>query len=785
MEQIITPLQQYEYVFELVNDSVMTRTMEGRINFWNRGAEELYGWSKEEAIGKVSHDLLQTKFPQPLEEIESELVRTRQWEGKLVHTTRDGRRVVVESRWTLEISAKSRALVEINTRCADNELPTDESATDRKRAQNPMEQTVTPLQQYEYFFELVNDSVMTRTMEGRINFWNRSAEELYGWRKEEAIGRVSHNLLQTKFPQPLEEIEAELVRNGQWEGRLVHITRDGYRVVVESRWTLDLRGQSGALIEINTRSTDCELDAGAPSDAYSTKIGREELLPRSTLAKVAWTQLFGIGGAVLGTVWILYLLFGHQLIRLLYNIELLNSVVMKQRAYNPVDIYYRQADEVLVLSTIVLVTLFVLMLLIQKPLGVLLAGLSVTVCAFIVFCIFEFFPSLIESFHLDTIAYYYGYKTNYIYDDKLVYREKPFINTVSHGFRGSHYSPLYGVDVPPVTVEYILDENGFRNTPGKQSADVAVLGDSYVVFGNNEADTFVGRLEKKLSGLTVVNLGASGYGPFQYLEVLKRYGVKYKPKYVLFGFFEGNDIYDVEGYLQWKEGRVKKDTSLFYRVQQMSFIERYWELFAKVGVSIRKEMDFLIQLALYRMAEAGGYSEAIHPDLASLDIGDNKNYRVLFIDRVNTRPAAEMLRTKEWQAFKAILNEFKQVCAENKIVPVIMYIPTPVHIYGQYSTKASGKNWLGVRDKQIAAKENTERAVQELAYELKIDFISLSPVFEGAAKEGKLLYMQLDSHWNSEGREIAADFVANALKSTFILPAAKLEHKNTNAGESN
>jgi len=81
---------------------------------------------------------------------------------------------------------------------------------------------------------------MTRTMEGRINSWNRSAAELFGWKKEEAIGRISHDLLQTQFPKPLEEIESELVRNGRWEGKLVHTTRDGHRVVVESRWILDL-----------------------------------------------------------------------------------------------------------------------------------------------------------------------------------------------------------------------------------------------------------------------------------------------------------------------------------------------------------------------------------------------------------------------------------------------------------------------------------------------------------------------------------------------------------------
>jgi PAS domain S-box-containing protein len=79
------------------------------------------------------------------------------------------------------------------------------------------------------------DSVIRRTLDGRINFWNRRAEEFYGWRKEEAIGKVSHDLLQTRFPKSLEQIESELIRDGRWEGKLVHATRDGSRVVVESR----------------------------------------------------------------------------------------------------------------------------------------------------------------------------------------------------------------------------------------------------------------------------------------------------------------------------------------------------------------------------------------------------------------------------------------------------------------------------------------------------------------------------------------------------------------------
>jgi PAS domain S-box-containing protein len=139
-----------------------------------------------------------------------------------------------------------------------------------------LEVVMTSLQHYQYLFESINDSVITRTIDGKISFWNRSAEQLYGWRKEEAIGRLSHDLLQTQFPKPLEEIESELIRHGRWDGKVVHTTRDGGRLVVESRWSLDINRQSGVVVEVNTPLADGELDHETRSDMHGAEIGKQE-----------------------------------------------------------------------------------------------------------------------------------------------------------------------------------------------------------------------------------------------------------------------------------------------------------------------------------------------------------------------------------------------------------------------------------------------------------------------------------------------------------------------------
>ena len=106
--------------------------------------------------------------------------------------------------------------------------------------------------------DLAHDTIMVRDMNSMIIFWNNGAQKMYGWTKEEVLGKNSSTLLQTQFPQPLEDIKAELVGEGCWEGELVHTKRDGTCITVASRWALqrDEYGLPSAILEINNDITD-------------------------------------------------------------------------------------------------------------------------------------------------------------------------------------------------------------------------------------------------------------------------------------------------------------------------------------------------------------------------------------------------------------------------------------------------------------------------------------------------------------------------------------------------
>jgi PAS domain S-box-containing protein len=106
--------------------------------------------------------------------------------------------------------------------------------------------------------DLTHDTIFVRGMDDVITYWNRGAEELYGWQAQEAVGKVCHQLTKTAFPAPLEDIKAELLRTGRWQGELVHTRRDATRVTVSSRWSLqrDEQGRPATILETNNDITE-------------------------------------------------------------------------------------------------------------------------------------------------------------------------------------------------------------------------------------------------------------------------------------------------------------------------------------------------------------------------------------------------------------------------------------------------------------------------------------------------------------------------------------------------
>jgi PAS domain S-box-containing protein len=106
--------------------------------------------------------------------------------------------------------------------------------------------------------DLTNDAIIVRDGEDRITYWNKGAEKIYGYTKEEALGKVTHGLLKTEHPEPLSKILEKLHRDNQWAGEIIHYRRDGTPMIMFSRWSLDraANGKPASILETNTDVTE-------------------------------------------------------------------------------------------------------------------------------------------------------------------------------------------------------------------------------------------------------------------------------------------------------------------------------------------------------------------------------------------------------------------------------------------------------------------------------------------------------------------------------------------------
>jgi two-component system, LuxR family, sensor kinase FixL len=133
--------------------------------------------------------------------------------------------------------------------------------------------------------ELTHDAIFVRDMDDTIAYWNRGAEELYGWPRHEALGRRTQVLLNTQFSQPPNAIGATLLKDGRWEGELIHTSKDGHRIVVSSRWSLQ-RNEHGRPIAVLETNTDITAQTHARETLLTTQAALAHATRVATLGEL-------------------------------------------------------------------------------------------------------------------------------------------------------------------------------------------------------------------------------------------------------------------------------------------------------------------------------------------------------------------------------------------------------------------------------------------------------------------------------------------------------------------
>ncbi len=337
----------------------------------------------------------------------------------------------------------------------------------------------------------------------------------------------------------------------------------------------------------------------------------------------------------------------------------------------------------------------------------------------------------------------------------------------------------------PIDCTLRTDARGFRNRTALDQCDVVVLGDSFAE-GSSVSDehTWPVRLAK-ISGLAVYNLGMSGYDPLHYLESLKRYGLKLKPRYVLCLLYEGNDFRSAKtDRKRLKPSFSKRMKTYFKQSPILGALDHCLiDIFGRIncdgpvrGVDI---LDWL-PLAIPEGPEAKYYAFA------------PKQLRDLYESR------QEFSNDKHWLNPRRQLGEMDRLCSEAGCRLIVVFAPTKAHVtmpivgdrlpaekvQAFLALRYKGKRPLPEPDEFLAnlleRADARESVTSEWCAREGIAFLSVTESLREAAVSGRQVYFTYDQHWTPVGHEVVAEAVDRYLAESSLPPK---HHETTESVE--
>jgi PAS domain S-box-containing protein len=257
-------------VVDTAVDGIITTNEHGIIGTVNPAAERIFGYTAAEMIGQNVRMIM----PDP---------HRAAHDLYIANYLRTGERKIIGSKREVPGRRKDGTVFPLELGVSETRLDNQRIFTGLMRDITERRRAAEALAEQARLLDLSNDAILVRDAADRILYWSRGAEDLYGWRRKEAIGKIAHQLLKTEFTEPLDQIVAALHRENRWSGDLVHRRRDGARIYVSTRWVLDrdAHGQPISVLETNTDITERKTaetalrEADRRKDEFLAMLGHE------------------------------------------------------------------------------------------------------------------------------------------------------------------------------------------------------------------------------------------------------------------------------------------------------------------------------------------------------------------------------------------------------------------------------------------------------------------------------------------------------------------------------